>query len=151
MKVFPTSMLSKTPSGRLSDVTDMVQAGFIDKDMAQSLLDFPDLEGYESLATASIEATKRIITLMVEEGVYETPEPEMNLQTAMGMCQNAYLKYRNQGLSEDKLEMLRRFIQDCKDLITMNTPSPAPALPAPEAVPLPPPTSPILPINQGGI
>ena len=145
MKVFPTSMLSKTPSGRLSDVTEMVQAGFIDKDMAQSLLDFPDLEGYESLATASIEMTKRMITLMVEEGKYETPEPEMNLQMAISMCQNAYCKYRNQGLEEDRLELLRRFIQDCKDL---QPPAPQPqSLPAPIAVPEPNPQSNLLPIG----
>lgn len=154
MKVFPTSALPSTPAGKLSSVTELVQAGFIDKDMAMSLLDFPDLEAFNSLQNASIDITKKMIELMAEEGIYETPEPEMNLTTAMNMCQNAYLKYRNNGLEEERLDLLRRFIQDCKDMMEMAMPEPQPTLPMdaglpPMASPEAQPVSSILPI--GGV
>ncbi|HAT63936.1 MAG TPA: hypothetical protein DCS66_04945, partial [Flavobacteriaceae bacterium] len=41
MQIFPTSALSSTPSGRLADVQDLLAAGFIDKEDALKLLDFP--------------------------------------------------------------------------------------------------------------
>jgi len=155
MKVFPTSALPSTPAGKLSSVTELVQAGFIDRDMAMSLLDFPDLEAFNSLQNASVDITKKMIEVMTEEGIYETPEPEMNLELAKNMAQNAYLKYRTNGLEEERLDLLRRFIQDCKDMMEMAMPEPQPQIPMgagqmpvdPMATPMANPVSDILPIG----
>lgn len=149
MRVFPTSLLSSTPSGKLSDVTNLVQAGFIEREQAMDLLDFPDVEAYTSLATASIENIKKCITDIIDKGIYNTPEPYMDIERAISMTQQAYLKARTNGVDDDKLEMLRRFISDCDAIRQANTP-PAPAMPMgqPMAQPMTAPTSEIMPVNN---
>lgn len=147
MRVFPTSLLSSTPAGKLADVQNLVQAGFIDKEQAMELLDFPDVEAYTSLATASLDNIKKIISDIIEEGVYNTPEPYMDIERASVIAQQSYLKARTSGVPEERLELLRRFITDCE---AMKPLPPAPAMPMgqPMANPMPAPTSEILPINN---
>ena len=75
MDIFPTSALSNTPSGRLQDVQELLQAGFISKEDGMKLLDFPDLEGTMSLINAGIEDIEHMIEQMIDKGNYQTPEP----------------------------------------------------------------------------
>jgi hypothetical protein len=153
MRVFPTSILPTTPAGKLQTVQELTQAGFIDKDMAMSLLDFPDLDGYKSLQLAATQDVKRIIEKILEEGEYETPEPYMNLQLAVTMTQSAYLQARQIKTPESHLELLRQFIDDCQALIIQaQAPQPGavpPGMPPdgmpPQAAPQAPPVSELLP------
>ena len=55
MKVYPASLLPTTPAARLQTVIEMAQAGLIDKAETRSLLDFPDIEQYNKLATAPLD------------------------------------------------------------------------------------------------
>src|SRR6185503_12157003 len=49
LKAYPTSSLADDLTGRLSDVQELAQAGMIDPDTAESLLDMPDVELHSSL------------------------------------------------------------------------------------------------------
>lgn len=117
MDMFPTSSLSSTPSGRLQDVQELLQAGFISKEDGMKLLDFPDLEQANSLANANTDNIERQIELMIDEGEYESPEPYQDLEMAKSKAQMAYLKYRMEGAPEENLELLRIYMEDCQDLI----------------------------------
>jgi hypothetical protein len=117
MQMFPTSSLASTPSGRLQDVQDLLQAGFIAKEDAMKLLNFPDLEGFYNMTNAGLEDIERQIEMMIEHGEYETPEPYQNLQLGIEKMQQAYLMYRSQNCPDDKLDLLRRWMADADALL----------------------------------
>lgn len=140
MRCFPTSILPTTPAGRLQTIQELIQAGFIDKDEGMNLLDFPDLERSQSLANAGIDDIMMIIEKIVEDGEYTTPEPYFNLEMCVKLAQGQYLRARQGGVDEDKLELLRRFIDDSKMLLAPPEPI-APMAPLPLANPEPLPQS----------
>lgn len=117
MGLFPTSALSSTPAGRLQDVQEYIQAGFIDRDQAMKLLDFPDLEGYFKFNNAGLLDIDRLVEKFIDEGEYETPEPYQNLNAGIVKMQQAYLVYRADGAPEERLELFRRWIEDANTLI----------------------------------
>jgi len=148
LRCFPTSLLPTTPAGRLQKVQELMQAGFIEKNEAMALLDFPDLERSMSLNTSAYEDTLQTLERIVQDGHYDTPEPYQNLALALKMAQSMYLRARVQEVPEDRLELLRRYIDDCDQLLSKaEPPAPAPiAMPAPMAVPEPNPTSDLMPV-----
>jgi hypothetical protein len=117
MSVFPTSSLSTTPAARLADVQDMLQAGFIGKEQAISLLDFPDLESEMDLLTSDNKNLEKVIETMIHQGKYFPPEPYQNLENALRKVQQAYLMYRLRGAPEERLELLRQYMEDCQALL----------------------------------
>lgn len=117
MEIFPTSSLSNTPSGRLQDVQELLQAGFITKEDGMRLLDFPDLESTMSLLNSGLDDIERMIELMIDKGEYQTPEPYQNLEMGIKRCQQAYLKFRSEGAPDDRLELLRRWMEDAQALL----------------------------------
>lgn len=135
MKAFPVSLLPSTPSGRLQKVQELIQGGLIPQEQAISLLDFPDLGEYESLATANSNLIKKTITEIVSTGKYYPPEPQMNLEEAIQYSHKAYLDGRVTGLSEDKLELILRFMDDADRLNQLKAAAEAPPL-APEVQPM---------------
>lgn len=156
MKVWPTSLLPSSPAGKLQKVQEMMQAGFFDREDAVALLDFPDTEQVTSLITASRDDSLRMIDDMLEKGEYNPPEPYMNLQLAMKLAQSSYIKARTNGYSEERLDLLRRFMDDIQGLLappaaTQPPAAPMPGVPegagpAPLAQPAAPPVSDLLPI-----
>ena len=134
IRAFPTDLLPATPVGKWQNVQEMMQAGFLDKEESLELLDFPDLKHVVSLKTAARKDLRRMIEVMVEHGVYESPEPYMALEYGRNLAQSYYLKGRTEGMPEDRLELLRRFMDDCAALLQ----PPAQAAPAdPMAAPSP--------------
>lgn len=113
----PTSSLSSTPAGKLQDVQELLQAGFISAEEGRDLLDFPDLKGYYNYANSPIEDIKRSIELIVDEGKYYSPEPYQDLEMGITKMQQAYLYYRTRDLPESKLELFRRWIEDAQVLL----------------------------------
>lgn len=153
MQIFPTSALSNTPSGRLQDVQELLQAGFISREDGRKLLDFPDLKSTTNLDIADLENIERQIEKMIDKGSYEPPEPYQNLELAVKKVQQAYLMYRHKGAPEERLELLRNYIEDAQGLIESMVqaeqemaiaaqPAPAQPIAQPEAAP----TSDILPV-----
>jgi hypothetical protein len=117
MQCFPTSALASTPSGRLQDVQELMQAGMISKEDGMKLLDFPDLQQFYNFNNAGVADIERAIELIIEKHQYETPEPYQNLQLGITKMQQAYLHYRANGAPEDKLELFRRWIEDANTLM----------------------------------
>jgi hypothetical protein len=144
LQVFPTSALSREPAARLQEVQELMQAGLVSKEDGMKLLDFPDLKAYYNMANAGAEDIERQIEIMMDEGEYETPEPFQNLQYGVVKMQQAYLMYRSQRAPEDRLELLRRWISDAKNLMdsaaaeaaAIAAPATGPALGVPAAPPV---------------
>lgn len=117
MQCFPTSALASTPSGRLQDVQELLQAGFISKEDGMKLLDFPDLQQFYNFNNAGVEDIERAIELIADKSRYETPEPYQNLTLGIQKMQQAYLHYRANNMPEEKLELFRRWIEDANTLM----------------------------------
>lgn len=115
--VFPTSGLSSTPAGRLQEVQELLAAGLIGREDGMKLLQLPDLENLMNLENASITNIEKMVEKMIMEGEYQPPEPFQNLQLLIKKTQEAYLFYKNEGAPEDRLELLRRYMNDAQTLI----------------------------------
>jgi len=117
MDLFPVSALSNTPSGRLQDVTEMMASGLLTPVEGKKLLQFPDLEGVLSMQNAAFDNIEKTIERIVEDGKYTSPEPFQNLGLGMQMMQEAYLYYQNENLEEERLELIRQWMSDAKQLL----------------------------------
>lgn len=137
LQAWPASLLPATPSGRYDRLNEMVQAQWISKEQALSILDVPDLEGIVSLETASFEVLSRALELMLDDGKPQSPEPYQNLTLSLRMAQDAYLKARTDGCPEDRLQLVRDYIDAIRELQTAAQP-PAPAAPPPADPSMPP-------------
>lgn len=142
MKMMPTSLLPGTPAGRLQKVQELINAGFIDKEQALSLLDFPDLKSVETLEMASLRLTERQLCDITEHGKYEEPEPTQNAPLCLKLAQQEYLKAKLNKLPEERLELLLRYMDDAERLIeqtqaaTVEAPQEAAPLPTVDTAPL---------------
>ena len=167
LQIYPTNALSQTPSARLQEVQELMQAGLISKEDSMKLLDFPDLKSTYSMINAGVEDIERQIELMVDTGEYQTPEPFQNLKYGIVKMQQAYLKYRSEGAPEDLLENFRQWMSDDNNLMNQaaaeaqqaqanasaqaGAPMPPPGMPpeggAPLAAPAAPPASDLMPLE----
>jgi hypothetical protein len=123
IQTFPVSQLPDTPAGRIQTISEYIQNGWISKEKGMQLLNLdPDLEGEIDIQTASLRLTEKWISEMVEEGIYHSPDPHMNLQLAQSTAQGAYVQLVVDGCPDEKLEMVRDFIQECIEMLTPPAP-----------------------------
>jgi hypothetical protein len=99
-----------------------------------------------SLFTAAIDDIDRVIENITDNGKYDPPEPFQNLSLGVQMVQSAYLREKDQGLKEERLDLLRRWITEAQGLLTAQAQPPGiqPGGPA-QAAPMAPPQSNLLP------
>jgi len=150
MQCFPTAMLSKTPAGRMAQVGELAKAGWITPAQAKRLLDFPDLEAVADIENASHELVEELIERMLYEGLYEEPEPYMDLVDALHTATNAYLRAKIDGAPEANKQLLRQFIDAIKAQLDSQVPAndvgpPPGEMPPPMPMPggpMPPPPPP---------
>lgn len=153
MKAFPVSSLPTSPAGRLQRAAEMYQTGQISRDDYLRLIDYPDTEAVIELNTAGRDAIEWMLDKIVEQGVYESPEPYMPLNTAIEVAQNRYLRERTKGCPEDRLELLRRFMDTAQELKPVQAQMQAPPqMNAAQAgaAGLPPPPAPVIGAGNSG-
>lgn len=154
MKIFPVSSLPNEPAGRLQTIQEYVQAGFLNPRSARRLLDFPDLEQVEDLGNAQEDWIHETLEKIVDDGDYTAPDPAMDLQLAKELVLQYYAQGQTGGLEEEKLEQLRNFNTQLDMLTQKAMPPPPPQMPggpggAPQAAPMPTPTSDLIQNTAG--
>lgn len=151
---FPTSSLPKDPAGRLQTIQEYIQAGFMTPRQGRRALDFPDLEAVESLANAEEDLLTKILDAICDEGEFSTPEPTDDLQLCMELVVEYINRGRMQDLDEERIDMLRTWKSQVESLIQAAMPpappTPPPGMGPPQAAPMPPPTSQLIPNAPGG-
>jgi hypothetical protein len=159
MKAFPISSLPTSPPGRLQRAAEMFQTNQISKEDYLRIIDYPDSAAVIDLQTASRDAIDWMLDKIVEDGVMESPEPYMDLALAITVAQNRYLRERTKSCPEDRLELLRRFMDAAKDLqTTIQGAPPAAGAGSPVsmsqqqagAAGLPPPVPPVIGVGAAG-
>lgn len=159
LQCYPISKLPSDPAGRLETIQELIQGGFITREVGSRLLDFPDVEAEQTLTQAMRDYLGMVLDDIVDKGKYTAPEPDDNHQMAASLCVEYIAVGKRDNLSKRRMKMLRDYLSQCSDLITAATPpppmagapgaGPAPGGPAP-ANPEPTPTSPLIPnVNTG--
>ncbi len=145
MQIFPISSLPSDPAGRLATIQEYAQAGYIDPRTARRLSDFPDLQQVETLAGAVEERILNILDKIVDDGEFSPPDQFMEPGLARQLALQYYNQYVNQGMEDDKLQMLVDFMNQLDVLTAPAMPAPVDPGMSPQAVPAPPPQSDLLP------
>lgn len=141
MQTFPTSQLPRTPYARMQYVTEMQNAGFIDPETAQELLEMPDVEQFTNLRFAGRRVIRESIQRMMDTGDYVAPEPFQDLEYTINYAQMYYNYAKLHGADELKLEMLRRYMEQANAIINETqaqltaAQTPQLAAPMPQAIP----------------
>ena len=131
VQVFPVSALANSPEGRLAQLQEMYNSGdgVISKEMFVKLLNFPDLESNDYSTTAPLDLAEKIVFQILATGKAVAPEPFFDLATHVKVAGSAYQRAIVKGAKEDRLELLREYIENCQALLS--PPSPADAQPTP--------------------
>ena len=142
MQCYPVSSLPQDPAGRLQTIQEYAQAGFLSPRQARRLLDFPDLDQVESLANAEEDYLTMVFDKIVDDGDYTSPDPLDDLQMSKQLCLEYYAKGKANNLREDRLELLRRYLQQIAEIEQAMMPPPPEmpmAIPGATGEPLSPP------------
>ncbi len=132
LQLFAANFLSRTPSGLFQDVQDLMNTQLIKPDAARKLLDFPDLQQFFDNENAMVDNFESQIEKILDEGLMLEPQsfdldPD---QTGLQVYRQAYNRARLDEVPENKLAMLRDWIEKYQDLVTAAQPPPAPPMPA---------------------
>lgn len=152
MKSYPVNALADEPAAKMQQVQEMISAGLIEQDVGLRLLDFPDIEREFDGMFSTQELMGDWIEDMIDKGIYNPPEPLMDLHRSLQMAQDAYVYYRRMNVPQENLELLLRFISDVMSLQSPpeNQAPPMPMTPDMPAGPMPPmPGGPIPPMPPG--
>tara|TARA_Y100000296_G_scaffold86327_1_gene125711 strand:- start:1843 stop:3777 length:1935 start_codon:yes stop_codon:yes gene_type:complete len=135
MRIQPVGTLPQTPAAKLASVTEMHMNGMFSTEEAHQLLEFPDLDRSNKLKNAHVELIDKIIDDMIDKGNYTPPEPYFNLGLGVERVQQAYNLGKLEGVPEDRLELLRRWITQAVSTMDLAQPKPPPMMPSPEGMP----------------
>lgn len=116
LTITPASSLPDTTAGRIATVTDWYKAGLITQMEFKALLDMPDLERFKSLDLAAYEVILDAIDVMIEDGEFVSPEPTDDLELLVSLATLSISKFRLRKAPEDRLELLRRYVDDAEYL-----------------------------------
>lgn len=124
IQVHPVAFLPDTPSGKMEALRDLRDVASPDL-QAQLInnLDYPDLDAATSLINAPMKLVDLIIERIIDHGDYRPPEPLMNLKLAVPRILLALNKADVEGVPEDRLDLLRRWLSEADALLN---PAPSP-------------------------
>jgi hypothetical protein len=142
MQVYPVGFLPQTPAGKWEVVAQMMEAGFLGKDEAGTLLDYPDLDAITSLQNSPIHYAELVVELILDKGQFVAPDPHSNLLLNVKIATFALLRGQLNNVPENRLEMLRQYINDANNLLSSGAPDqgvlPPGELPPEEGAPISP-------------
>lgn len=127
LKTFPVSALPQHPAARLQYVSELSQSGAIDPEDSLELLNLPDLESKMRLQLAPNRLIARAIESALYSGDYVPPEPYMDLQRAIAIGQQYFSWSILEDFPEERTDLVRRFVDECSELVRAAKPPEVPA------------------------
>lgn len=129
IKIFPTNKLSAQPSAKLEEVNLLMQAGLVGEDDARELLDFPDLDRFNDLASSQRDDVREAIAACKRKGTQPQAHSFMNFDYAITLGSVMYSLWHRKGAPDRVLERLQNFIGHAKSLKDLAMPPVPPAVP----------------------
>lgn len=129
LRMYPVSALPDSIPDLIDSVSQMLQLGVIQPSQVPELFNMPDIDAKTSIQIAPQKLIDKQIDEMLDTLVYRSPEPyhDINYAQMAAMQQYNFLQL-NEG-SEEQLALLRRYINDVKQLLAQVPPPPAPMPP----------------------
>ncbi len=150
MSLEPASILSRTPAGRVQQVTELAQAGLIDRASALRLVGHPDFERIIQLYDAPFDDIEAAIENLLD-GKTETPDRYQDLDLGTKLVHLALLKAKRDGAPDIPiLEGMRRWIRQAEMLQQAAQQQAAPAQVPGGAAPPIAPQAPVSPVYGSG-
>jgi hypothetical protein len=100
--------------------------GLFTPEEAHRLLEFPDIEQNSKLRNSPEELIDKIIDDIIDKNKYTRPEPFFNLELGIERFQLAYQLAIIEGVPEERLEQLRRWMKQAMEMLELSQPEPAP-------------------------
>lgn len=116
MQPYPASFFSQTPQGQIQDAYDLLNLGAIDQKTIGKVFNFPDVKQVLRHKNAAQDLIEKIVDQMVSTGEYTPPEPFMDLNYGLWFVQSQYNLGKIDNMPEEKLELLREWLSDAKQL-----------------------------------
>lgn len=148
LKMHSSSSLPTSPAARRQAVRELWDDGLIDTVEYRRLLDMPDLDASLSLTAAARDDIDSMVESFLDgddgegaEDSYAPPEPFQDLQYGVKRCQSEYLRAKADGCPEERLELLRRWMEQARDMLSQqpaNDPQAAGGAPGAPGAPPPP-------------
>ncbi len=110
LEALPASALPSHPAGRMNTVKEWMDGGLIDQATAKRLVDFPDTDDAMSLDLSDSDVVLFSIEVAIEDGKFVPPEPLQDLVLSKELARKAYNRARVDGVPEDRLELVRKYI-----------------------------------------
>ena len=129
MQCFPASSLPREPFARMQYVQELATSGYIDPETTQELMDFPDLSEYQSIKLAKRKLIREMVYKILVDGTPQTVEPYFDLAYGLDYSQNCYNDAKLNNCPEERLDVLRVFIDQIQSLIQSVTPETTPPAP----------------------
>lgn len=114
VRAYPTAFLPSEPSGKFAKAMEGVEAGFWDIDEARDLMDFPDLKKAIRVKSAKRNAVYSYVETLIDTGEYQPIEPYQDIPMTKDMLQSYYLEGRTSGMPEDRMDLLRRIMEEIR-------------------------------------
>jgi hypothetical protein len=96
---------------------DMISAQWISKERGMEMANLdPDVDGEVARQTSSLRLCEKYISLMVEEQVYNHPEPYLDLSLSLKVSIMAYNQLKIDECPEERLQLVRQWIQELVEL-----------------------------------
>jgi len=139
LQAWPISLLPSTPAGRVQTVQELVNLGILDsKEQITKLLDYPDLSSVTHWMETAENDIEWRISKILDDNEYIAPDPLMNLELAKSRMQLAYLEARQQGVEQEKLDLMLTFVTQAQGMLNVANASqaegPSPAQPTAQEI-----------------
>jgi hypothetical protein len=118
LRVFPTSMLAQTPEGRLAQIQDLINIGFVTQEEGMALLEMPDIERLQSFKNSPRRIIEKLVQQMLDaedpsnDNAYVYPEPGFPFQLCRDLGLMMWLDAKLDGCPEENLALVWQFITD---------------------------------------
>lgn len=152
LQVHPTSALPRDVAGRTATVESWVAGGWLDEAAAKRLLDFPDLDAENDLASSGRDLVDMHLERLLDHSdideAYVEPDPACDLAYAFKRTQQTLCLARIEEAPPERLALLRQYLADVQHLAppppaAAQAPTPGPQNIAPGVSPQPQPTAPM--------
>ncbi len=120
----PVSQLPDTVAGRIQTIDDYVSRNWISPERAMEMANLdPDLQQEVNIQTSSLRRVEETLSQMVEDGIAVQPEPYLvNLPYLQKVAQGIYNMLSGDGCPEDRLQLVRNYINAIVQLQAAATP-----------------------------
>ncbi len=130
VRVFPVGMLSQTPSAKFAQVDALLQRQVITVEQFKRLIGLPDFEAESDVDCADYEIIDKNLDTIAAKGERIVVQPFDDFKAIIERGAKFYNYLRRCGCPENRLELVRQYIEDAQHFLQDTAPPPAPPMPA---------------------